>query len=81
MHTIQAEITNTTGGFGWAAWMRAGCALARRDLTRVLMLLETALERRRERRFLAGLDDRALADLGLSRADAWREASKGCWRD
>jgi uncharacterized protein YjiS (DUF1127 family) len=34
----------------------------------------------RERRVLACVDDRMLKDIGLSRADAEREISKGFWR-
>ena len=36
--------------------------------------------RARERRLLLELDDRSLKDLGLSRADARREAAKPFWR-
>lgn len=35
----------------------------------------------RERRQLASLDDAALKDLGLSRADAWQEAERPFWDD
>jgi len=38
------------------------------------------LERARQRRSLADLDDRRLRDLGLSRADVEREAAKPFWR-
>jgi uncharacterized protein YjiS (DUF1127 family) len=38
-------------------------------------------ERARSRRFLRGLDDYMLKDLGLSRADVEREASKRFWRE
>lgn len=37
------------------------------------------LERARQRRLLAELDDRRLRDLGLSRADVAREAAKPFW--
>ena len=36
--------------------------------------------RARERRMLAWLDDRSLKDIGVSRADARREAAKPFWR-
>ena len=38
------------------------------------------LERARQRRALARLDERMLSDIGISRADALHEASKPCWR-
>ena len=36
--------------------------------------------RARERRLLAGMDDRQLRDLGIRRADALEEADKPFWR-
>ena len=39
----------------------------------------TALQIARERRQLGQLDDRMLADLGLSEGDATREASRPIW--
>jgi len=38
-----------------------------------------AMVRRRERRALGALDDRQLADVGLTRAQAQREARKPFW--
>jgi uncharacterized protein YjiS (DUF1127 family) len=38
------------------------------------------LERRRQRRALLELSDDLLKDIGASRADAWREATKPFWR-
>ncbi len=38
-------------------------------------------ELRRQRRELLQLDDRMLSDLGISRADAWREARRPFWDD
>jgi uncharacterized protein YjiS (DUF1127 family) len=38
--------------------------------------IERILEVRRQRRALMALDDRLLKDIGLSRTDAWREASR-----
>lgn len=37
-------------------------------------------ERARQRDLLAGLDDRMLRDIGLTRADVMCEASKPFWR-
>ena len=39
-----------------------------------------ALERWRQRDALAALDDRALADIGVTREEAALEASKPFWR-
>ena len=38
------------------------------------------LERRRSRGFLAQASPETLKDIGISRADAWRECRKPCWR-
>ncbi len=46
-------------------------------------ILETLLvwqERDQQRRHLASLDDRLLSDMGISRADAVREAAIPFWR-
>jgi uncharacterized protein YjiS (DUF1127 family) len=41
--------------------------------------LEVAWQLRTERRKLSELSDRALHDIGLSRADVWREARRSFW--
>ena len=51
-------------------------AFAGRLLCRLLDLRDHG----RQRRTLAALDDRQLRDIGLGRADAWREAEKPFWR-
>lgn len=48
-------------------------------LARIGDWLKRALEVSRQRRALYRLDDTALNDLGLSRADAWQEADKPFW--
>ncbi len=48
-----------------------------------LAILQTLLvwqERDQQRRHLAALDDRLLSDVGISRADAVREAAVPFWR-
>jgi uncharacterized protein YjiS (DUF1127 family) len=48
-----------------------------------LAILETLLvwqERAQQRRHLAALDERLLSDIGMSRADAAREAAVPFWR-
>jgi uncharacterized protein YjiS (DUF1127 family) len=53
---------------------------AESTLAHALQRVRAWRARRRERRQLLGLGDAALKDLGLSRIDAWQEASKPFWR-
>lgn len=46
----------------------------------LLLRLAAAERERRERRQMAELCDATLRDLGLSRADIWRELDKPVWR-
>lgn len=46
---------------------------------RLIDAIELAIEVRRERRMLLGLDDHTLKDLGLARGDAYAEAVRACW--
>lgn len=55
-------------------------ASARHWNHRVGALIGLWVERGRTRRALTFLDDRQLMDLGLARADQWREGSKPFWR-
>ena len=43
-------------------------------------ILLTWQERATQRHALAALEARMLRDMGLTRADAWREAAKPFWR-
>ncbi|MFC6672332.1 DUF1127 domain-containing protein [Marinobacterium aestuariivivens] len=47
---------------------------------RLFEILRRAAERSRSRRQLQMLDDHMLKDIGISRADAVREADKPFWR-
>ena len=52
-----------------------------RDRLRAAWMSVLRLEdRRRQRLALAELDDRLLADIGVSRPRAHRESGKPCWR-
>ena len=53
---------------------------ARRPRRGLLATLELWAERHRQRRALLGLGDHMFKDIGVSHADAWREASKPFWR-
>ena len=48
--------------------------------TRVFDQLMVWLDRARQRRHLAELDDRLLRDIGISRADVDHEASRPFWQ-
>jgi uncharacterized protein YjiS (DUF1127 family) len=48
--------------------------------TRIRRALREVLAHRGQRRALAALDERRLADIGVSPADAAREARKPFWR-
>jgi uncharacterized protein YjiS (DUF1127 family) len=52
----------------------------RRILTSLVYTLGTWLIRRDGRQELSSLDDEQLKDIGISREDALREASKPFWR-
>jgi uncharacterized protein YjiS (DUF1127 family) len=52
----------------------------RAGLAAIAATVSLWMERRRGRRALAEFDDHQLRDIGLSRADAWRESSKCFWR-
>ncbi len=53
----------------------------RRTAISLIERLELWADRRRERRALMACPDGLLKDVGLSRADALREAEKPFWRD
>ena len=47
---------------------------------RAFATIELWRSRSNERRRLAEFDDRLLKDIGVSRADAWKEANKPFWK-
>ncbi|WP_247873000.1 DUF1127 domain-containing protein [Azospirillum sp. TSH64] len=54
--------------------------VARRPLWRLLDLLFSVMERRKQRHALMGLDDHLLKDIGVSRSEVEQEVSKPFWR-
>jgi uncharacterized protein YjiS (DUF1127 family) len=63
------------GALAGAAWGRLAALPGR-----LLAGLAGWQQRARERRHLMSLDGRMLRDIGVSRADAWREGTKPFWR-
>jgi|KBSSwiStaDraftv2_1062776.scaffolds.fasta_scaffold1696921_2 uncharacterized protein YjiS (DUF1127 family) len=55
-------------------------ASGRRLGRRILLALALWHHRRRSRRHLAMLDDRELADIGLTRTEQWKECRKPFWQ-
>ena len=58
---------------------RFGVGRLAERIGRLALRIETALEVRRERRMLLGLDDSALRDMGFNRGQVYSEASRRCW--
>jgi uncharacterized protein YjiS (DUF1127 family) len=79
MTTTLTSKCSLAGAADTAALRRAGSAAPIAQL--LLGLLSTWLQRARERRALHALDDGALKDIGLTRADIDFEAHKPFWRD
>jgi uncharacterized protein YjiS (DUF1127 family) len=48
-------------------------------LLRVVAMIEMAVERRRSRLALLEMSDAQLKDIGISRSEAYREASRPFW--
>jgi uncharacterized protein YjiS (DUF1127 family) len=55
---------------------RAWAEIGQSALLQLWMSLEATLLRRHQRRQLLALDNRMLKDIGISRCDAWQEASR-----
>jgi uncharacterized protein YjiS (DUF1127 family) len=62
-----------------AAGRRIGRPRTQAWVPRLLVLLAGWRERARQRRALARLDDHLLRDIGISRGEAQREASRWPW--
>nr|WP_255636008.1 DUF1127 domain-containing protein [Azospirillum sp. 412522] len=80
----QTDVTRSSGPFtaaqGAVPAVDRVTRVARRPLWRLLDLLFSAMERRKQRHALMGLDDYLLKDIGISRSEAEQEVSKPFWR-
>ncbi len=79
MHTISQRLTAFEAAFGriGAGYFRD---LVRAAASRTFGTLLLWQERAGQRHRLAALDGRLLTDMGLTRADALREAGKRFWQ-
>ena len=55
-------------------------SLFRPALSRIFAALQEWRRRCRDRAELARFDERMLSDIGITRADVWREINKPFWR-
>lgn len=67
-------------GGRWIEWERQSAAPWPRWRA-VLECLSLWRDRARQRRQLAALDERLLADIGINRCDVMRECDKRFWED
>jgi uncharacterized protein YjiS (DUF1127 family) len=76
-------MTETTFAKAWPVGTHAGSETATDILStaagKAWRTLLTWQRRASERTHLAELDDRAYKDMGITRADAWRETQKPFW--
>jgi uncharacterized protein YjiS (DUF1127 family) len=72
------ERERTMDGGRWIEWERQS-AEPRWRWDAVVACLSRWLDRARQRRQLATLDDRLLADIGINRCDVMRECDKRFW--
>ncbi|MCG8355938.1 MAG: DUF1127 domain-containing protein [Kiloniellales bacterium] len=79
MHTI-SQHQPPAGAWTASGRLFSPFAVLSRAVVKVVQTLLVWDERHVQRRALASLDDAMLKDMGLSRADAEREASKPFWR-
>jgi uncharacterized protein YjiS (DUF1127 family) len=61
------------------SWRRRGLARIAGRICHLIVVLELALDVRRERRMLLRMDDRALKDFGCNRGEAHAEAQRPLW--
>lgn len=78
--TIAIGTISMAGPTTWSEWLRAGLRLLTLDAVAILDTLSEWQQRANDRQCLRTMDDRMLSDIGLSRADVEREASKPFWR-
>jgi uncharacterized protein YjiS (DUF1127 family) len=76
---MTAMTFDSTAPFDWSAYRTAIASGSRGRAREAMRLLRRWYEVNRERQALAGLDERALKDIGLSRTDALEESARPFW--
>ncbi len=79
-HTMPKATSYVVPALNWSKWLRAGVALLSADLVKVTDWLANRREIAKQRRELAGLSDRMLKDIGVSRVQAAEEYHKPFWQ-
>ncbi len=64
----------------WRAWIAIGMRKLARDAMAAMEAPGIWHDRLRARHDLARLDERMLRDIGIARAEIWREVDKPFWR-
>ena len=68
------------GAPSWSELVSLAGRRVNADVVAVVVVIGNWTERARQRRSLAGLDDRMLKDCGITRTDALQEASRPFWQ-
>ncbi len=77
---IERPLVSVTGITWWVAYaLASACAAGAHHLWRGCQIIGWRIARQQTRRALAQLDDRMLADVGITREQALREAGKPFW--
>jgi len=80
INTIDPKQGQAFAAITWKSWLRAGITLFVADFKALMGLLVTWQRRASSRRMLAGMDNRQLRDMGLTREQAHQESSRPFWR-
>lgn len=75
------SIVQITQSLRWQGWRWRALHWHRRGDRGWIALVKTWRRRMQDRQILATMDEQSLRDIGITRYDAFYEASKPFWRD
>lgn len=78
--TIENSNSFHTPTLSWGKWLGDGKRLVAKEAHEIFAILLTWQRRKAMRYLMAEMDERILKDIGISRADAQKEASKPFWK-